>query len=78
MPVFGYRARVPLLNGGVDRTEVPIALFAELKNQIGLPSPASAEIESLCGAVLPGRSCAEPQTPGAALRPTTNLNRSGD
>ncbi len=39
-------------------------------------SPATAEIEVCAGAVLPGRSCAEPQTLGAVPQPTTNLNGS--
>src|ERR1700728_1119942 len=39
-------------------------------------SPASAEIEVCAGAVLPGGSCAEPQTLGAVPQPTASLNGS--
>ena len=41
------------------------ALFAELKNQIGLPRLASAETQVCARAVLPGSGSSEPQATGA-------------
>jgi hypothetical protein len=70
-PEFGFRARVPLLNGRGDRTEVDMrlgALLVEAKLTEGAFQPAPPRLMSRYRDLEEVFDCAELQTSGGAFR----------
>jgi len=72
------RAKTPEFGIALRARKKVEALFAELKNQIGLRRRAPAPDEVRAGAVLPGGRGTEPETAGAVPRPNNTADGVGN